>query len=86
MAIDEYVIMPDHVHILLQIRADEYGNPMVAPDLSRIIQQLKGYVSKRTGKSIWQKSYFDHVIRNRADYNEHLKYIYDNPFRWLYKK
>lgn len=85
VAIDEYAIMPDHVHLLVRIRADEYGRPMVAPDLSRVVKQLKGYVSKRIGTSIWQKSFFDHVIRNRADYNEHLKYIYDNPFRWFCK-
>ena len=82
LKLDHYVIMPDHIHLLLMICADEYGRPMVAPTMSRVVQQLKGYITKRIGQSIWQKLFFDHVIRNRQDYEEHVKYIYDNPMRW----
>ena len=57
---------------------------MVAPTVSRLIQQMKGYVTKRIGVSIWQKLFFDHVIRNRQDYEEHMQYIYENPMRWYY--
>ena len=35
-------------------------------------------------KQIWQRSFHDHVIRNRQDYEEHVKYIYENPIRWQY--
>ena len=80
--VDRYVIMPDHIHLLLIIRADEYGRPMVAPTMSRVVQQLKGYITKRIGSSIWQKLFVDHVIRNRQDYEEHVKYIYENPMKW----
>ena len=82
LKLDHYVIMPDHIHLLLIIRADEYGRPMVAPTISRVVQQLKGYITKRIGHSIWQKLFFDHVIRNRQDYEEHVKYICDNPVKW----
>ena len=80
--VDCYVIMPDHIHLLLIIRADELGRPMVAPTMSRVVQQLKGYVTKRIGHSIWQKLFFDHIIRNHIDYEEHIKYIYENPMLW----
>ncbi len=83
LKLDHYVIMPDHIHLLLIIRADEYGRPMVAPTISRVVQQLKGYITKRIGHSIWQKLFFDHVIRNRQDYEEHVKYICDNPVKWV---
>ena len=33
LKLDHYVIMPDHIHLLLIIRADEYGRPMVAPTI-----------------------------------------------------
>jgi len=82
--VDCYVIMPDHIHILLIVRADEYGRPMVAPTMSRVVQQLKGYITKRIGNSIWQKLFIDHIIRNHEDYEEHVKYIYENPTRWYY--
>ena len=83
--VDQYVIMPDHIHLLLRIRADEYGRPMVAPTMSRVVKQLKGYVSKKIGVSIWQKLFFDHVIRNKEDYEEHVKYIYENPLKWYFE-
>ena len=82
--VDCYVIMPDHIHLLLIIRADEYGRPMVAPTMSRVVQQLKGHITKQIGCSIWQKLFIDHVIRNREDYEKHVKYIYENPMRWYY--
>ncbi len=63
---------------------------MFAPTMSRVVQQMKGYVTKRIGVAIWQKLFFDHVIRNRRDYEEHVKYIYNNPRHWyldeLYSK
>ena len=84
MALEHYVIMPDHIHLLLRIRADENGRPMVAPTVSRVVQQLKGHVTKLIGTPIWQKLFFDHVIRNWQDYEEHITYIYKNPLRLHY--
>lgn len=82
ISIDNYVIMPDHIHLLLVICPDDFGRPMAAPTISRVVQQLKGYITKRIGVSIWQKLFFDHVIRNRQDYEDHIKYIYENPIHW----
>ena len=84
LLLESYVIMPNHIHLLLRVCADEYGRPMVAPTMSRVIQQLKGFVSKQAGIRIWQKSFHDHIIRNREDHEEHLQYIYENPIRWHY--
>ena len=85
VSVKQHIIMPDHVHLMIFIRPDEYGRPMVAPTLSRIVQQLKGYVTKRIGTSVWQRSFYDHVIRNRKDYDEHLKYMYENPIKLYYE-
>lgn len=83
LSLDGYVIMPNHIHLLLQVCSDENGRPMVAPTISRIINQFKGIVSKKAGIGVWQKSFYDHVIRNYEDYIEHQKYICENPMRWL---
>ena len=80
--IDNYVVMPNHVHILIKIETFDNGRPLVAPTISRIINQMKGYVSKQIGYSIWQKSFFDHIIRNERDYIEHYTYIENNPAKW----
>lgn len=84
LSVEHYVIMPDHIHLLLMICSDENGRPMTAPTISWVVNQLKGNVTKRIGRSIWQKSFYDHVIRNKKDYDEHVKYIYENPMNWQF--
>ena len=82
ISVDNYVIMPNHIHLLLQIRTDENGRAMLAPTISIVIQQMKGYVSKRIGSSIWQKLFHDHVIRDEAGYLKIWNYIEGNPSKW----
>ncbi len=82
--VEEYVIMPNHIHIILRIRADKFRRPMAAPTISRGVNQLKGYASKQVGHPIWQKLFYDHVIRNKKDYDRLEKYIYENPLNWFY--
>lgn len=86
LSVDCYVIMPNHIHLLLRVCTDDHGRPMVAPTMSRVVNQLKGYVSRRVDATVWQKSFYDHIIRNAADYEEHRNYIYENPFRWRCNK
>ena len=83
VSVDHYVIMPNHIHLLINIYCeDENGRAMLAPTLSRVVQQMKGAVTKATGMPIWQKLFYDHVIRNKQDYEEISKYIYENPINW----
>lgn len=82
VSVDHYVIMPNHIHLLLQIHTDKDGQRISAPSISIIVQQMKGYVSKQIGCSIWQKLFHDHVIRNETDYLKIWEYIEHNPFRW----
>ena len=79
-----YVIMPNHLHIMVIISADEYGRPQVAPTVERMVKQFKGAITKKVGNPIWQKSFIEHVIRNIKDYEARLNYIYENPIRWYY--
>ena len=82
ISVDHYVIMPNHIHLLLQIQTDGDGRAMLAPTVSVVIQQLKGVVTKQIGHSIWQKLFHDHVIRNEADYLKIWQYIDTNPAKW----
>ncbi len=80
--VDKYVIMPNHIHLLLQIRCHSDGRPMVAPTISTVIQQMKGYVTKTLGFSLWQRSFHDRVVRDERDYREIWNYIDTNPMKW----
>lgn len=80
--VDHYVIMPNHVHLLLRIVSEVGGRAMLAPTISTVVQQMKGHITKQIGFSIWQKLFHDHVIRNEKDYQRIWNYIEGNPMRW----
>ena len=82
ITVDNFVIMPNHIHLLLQIHSDCNGRAMLAPTISDVVQQMKGYVTKQIGKSVWQKLFHDHVIRGQQDYLKIWNYIEGNPSKW----
>ena len=84
--VDKYCIMPDHIHMILVIDTDENGRTQFAPTISRVIKQFKGSITKQVGRPIWQKSFYDHGIRNQQDYNEIRQYIENNPLKYALKK
>ena len=81
-SVDHYVVMPNHIHLLLQIHSDKNGRAMLAPTVSAVVQQLKGIVTKQIGHSVWQKLFHDHIIRNESDYLRIWQYIETNPLKW----
>lgn len=82
VSVDHYVIMPNHIHLLLQINSDVDGRSMIAPTISTVVRMMKGAVSKQAGFSVWQKGFHDHVVRNDTDYLEIWEYIEGNPGKW----
>ena len=79
ITVDHSVIMPNHIHLLLQINTDVDGRSMIAPTISTVVRLMKGAVSKQAGFSVWQKGFYDHVVRNDYDYQEIWNYIEGNP-------
>jgi len=73
----EFVIMPDHLHLLLTPEADI--------SLKRALQLIKGGFSYRLRKAkrglVWQESFTNHRIRDEHDYERHAGYIRMNPVR-----
>ena len=86
VSVEHFVIMPNHVHLLLQINAGSDRRPMAAPTISMVINQTKGVVSKKAGFSVWQKGFYDHVIRSEQDYSDIWSYIEGNPCKWAEDK
>lgn len=84
--VDKYCIMPDHIHFIISINTYENGRTQFAPTISRLIKQFKGSITKQIGRPIWQKSYYDHGIRNQQDYDEIWEYIENNPLKYVLKK
>ena len=82
ISVDHYVIMPNHIHLLLQINTDVSGRSMIAPTMSTVVRLMKGTVTKQAGFPVWQKGFYDHVIRNDNDYRDIWNYIEGNPSKW----
>ncbi len=83
---EKWVLMPNHVHVLLQLEP-ERATARVAPTLGRVVGAYKSLAAnacRTAGLSggLWQRGYHDHVIRGEADYREIWSYIDTNPDKW----
>ena len=54
--------------------------------VSNIVRSIKTLTTKEIGKPIFQRSFYDHIIRNVQDYNETWEYIENNPKMWILNK
>ena len=80
----QYVIMPNHIHLILFIPYDN-GRLIASPtSVLTAVGQMKRHVSRKIGVTIWQKSFHDHIIRDKNDFEKIFKYIYENPIKWQY--
>ena len=90
LSVEHYVIMPNHIHLILSVEASENG-PSRTPvptmqnsAVSQFVSTLKRFCNRAYGENIWQSRSYDHIIRNREDYEEHVRYIAENPMRWYF--
>ncbi len=95
--IDKYVIMPNHIHLIIKITERINPFPTKKYDISNVIGKYKAAVTRNVGNAfmhsekeqLWQASFHDHIIRNEQDYLEIWNYIDTNPLKWkedkLYK-
>ena len=68
-----YVVMPDHVHWLMQL-----GEQV---SLARCVQGVKSQVSRQLGQPVWQDGFHDRAMRKEEDLQTLARYIVANPLR-----
>ena len=92
--LDEAIVMPDHFHVIIVI--DEVGAIHESPLLNHrrmTLPLIVGYfkmnsakkineLRKKAGKPVWQRGYYDRILRDDRDYDELVEYIYSNPNYW----
>jgi len=79
ISVYDYVIMPNHFHLVVEIQREEGETGM---GVSGFVRLLKGNVTKRSGRSLWQRGYYEHVIRQDESLQEIVQYMKNNPRRW----
>ena len=99
--INEYVIMPDHLHMIIQFYDSKTVLPKRAdarpdPTLGDVICALKSKTAMEYlkynkennvyNKKLWQRNYYEHIIRNENEYFRICKYIKDNPMNYVKNK
>ena len=101
--IEKYVIMPDHIHMLIRLdQGSMWASTPTAKNIglgaeegtaiptknviASIVRSIKVLTTKEIGEPIFQRSYYDHVIRNQQDYDSVWEYIENNPRKWAMKK
>ena len=79
--VNHYIVMPNHIHMIITIERNG-GRTQFAPTISQVIKQFKGSLTKQIGFSIWQKTFYDVIIRNDEEYKTKWNYIDENPAKW----
>ncbi|MFQ5486780.1 MAG: transposase [Desulfobacterales bacterium] len=96
--LDEVVIMPNHIHGIIVINDTDVGAGLAlpnkgaasgAPTLGDIVRVFKSISTRnvnrllsRLGQPVWQRNYFDRIIRNEDELNRIRQYIANNPLQW----
>ena len=78
IAVGRYVILPDHLHFFVALPDDIKLGDWVGT-LKRIL--ARSLKSSGSGEPIWQRGFFDHVLRSRESYSEKWNYVRENPVR-----
>ena len=89
VAIDKYVIMPNHIHMLIILENADGTSRAPSPTnmmLPHVVSTLKRFVNRDCGENIFQRSFYDHIIRDHRDYEKRWTYIENNPARWCEDK
>ena len=85
LKIDQYVIMPNHVHVIFILSQTAGASPR--PTMTDIVCADKSLTTRECKKvkpidKLFQTSFYEHVVRGQEDYDEIAEYIVNNPKKW----
>ena len=88
LSLDTWVVMPNHIHGLLDL--DSLQSSTKNKSISEIIRGFKTFSARQinrkrqiTGIPVWQRNYYEHIVRNQDDLDRIRRYITQNPLSWL---
>lgn len=85
--LDAFIVMPNHIHGIISIEESSPGQT-----IGKIVGAYKSLSSNEYLKlcksnnfpveKLWQRNYYEHVIRDEEDYDRIVEYIENNPLKW----
>ena len=89
ISIEDYVIMPNHIHLVIFIQKNGQSRTPVPTtkansEYSKFISTFKRFCNKEYGYNIWQSRSYEHIIRDFRDYEKIKIYIHENPLKWQF--
>ena len=92
LQLDAFIAMPDHIHGIVTITPGLDGDTTSSPSLIRVINAFKSLSAiainrelGRRGVAVWQRSFYDRVIRDDEEFARVCWYIQENPARWAHR-
>ena len=79
-----YVILPDHFHILIRPSGQSNFSQIMHSLKSNFTYQYKQRMNITGSVNVWQKRFWDHIIRDETDLENHIHYIHFNPIKHGY--
>ena len=91
--LDKYIIMPNHIHGIIHIINRAHRDAPLRGHKRSVLSQCVGYfkmntakqiniLNKTPGQHLFQRNFYEHIIRNENDLNEIREYIKNNPQMW----
>jgi REP element-mobilizing transposase RayT len=82
--IDDFVVMPNHIHGIIVITAAESKQTLgsIVGSFKSSTSRLINALQKTKGNPVWQRNYYEHVIRDEEDLSRIRDYITNNPATW----
>ena len=74
--------MPNHIHILLILDDINVEGTQYSNRLGVFVSSLKRFTNKKFGRDLWQRFYYDNIIRDEENFFEIWQYIDENPIKW----
>ena len=90
LQIEKFVVMPNHIHLIVAVIQSPTGASRTPPpttvranqSIPAFVSTLKRMTNRAADTQLWQRGYYDHIIRDQLDYDTIWRYIDENPAKW----
>ena len=83
--LDEFILMPDHLHgiiVITELDENTSSLPTIIQNFKSISSRKINRINKNSGISIWQRNYYERIVKCEQELQNLREYIQNNPVKW----